>query len=111
MPDRRTPDERCTASFPAKLRELELGWRLDALDGEGAWFAATVVQVGGWRYYSAHSKILSHVARPFTAIDLDSCQTVVSHESSIVITSHFQNHDCRQHVFFLVAEASPRKGT
>lgn len=43
--DRRTPDERCTVSFPKKLRDLELGWRLDALDGQGGWFAATVVEV------------------------------------------------------------------
>lgn len=45
--DRRTPDERCsnTASFPKRLTDLELGWRLDALDGEGGWFAATVVEV------------------------------------------------------------------
>lgn len=47
MPDHRTPDERCTApnSFPSKLRDLELGWRLDALDGQGGWYAATVVEV------------------------------------------------------------------
>lgn len=45
VPDRRTPDERCMGSFPAKLRELELGWRLDALDGQGGWYAGTVVQV------------------------------------------------------------------
>lgn len=45
--DRRTPDERCNAPaiFPKKLRDLELGWRLDALDGQGGWFAATVVEV------------------------------------------------------------------
>ena len=47
MPDHRTPDERCTApdSFPSKLRDLQLGWRLDALDEQGGWYAATVVEV------------------------------------------------------------------
>ena len=44
-PDNRTPDERCTSSFPTRLRDLEIGWRLDALDGQGGWFAATVVEV------------------------------------------------------------------
>ena len=31
--------------FPSKLEELKLGWRLDALDGHGGWYAATVVEV------------------------------------------------------------------
>lgn len=31
--------------MPTRLRELEVGWRLDALDGQGGWFAATVVEV------------------------------------------------------------------
>lgn len=33
--------------FPSKLEEIKLGWRLDALDGQGGWYAATVVQVSG----------------------------------------------------------------
>ncbi|CAM9124714.1 unnamed protein product [Ectocarpus sp. 4 AP-2014] len=44
-PDNRTPDERCTSSFPTRLRDLEIGWRLDALDGQGGWYAATVVEI------------------------------------------------------------------
>lgn len=43
--DRRSPDERCMSSFPSKLTEFEVGWRLDALDRQGGWFAGTVVEV------------------------------------------------------------------
>lgn len=43
--DQRSPDERCMGSFPSRLQALERGWRLDALDGQGGWFAATVVEV------------------------------------------------------------------
>lgn len=43
--DRRSPDERCMASFPSRLKELEVGWRLDALDRQGSWYPATVVEV------------------------------------------------------------------
>ena len=43
--DRRTPDERCMGTLPSKLHEFEVGWRLDALDYQGKWFPATVVDV------------------------------------------------------------------
>ena len=44
--DRRSPDERyCMGPFPSKLEDIKLGWRLDALDGQGGWYAATVVEV------------------------------------------------------------------
>lgn len=43
--DRRSPDERCKENFPSRLGDVEVGWRLDALDKEGHWYAATVVEV------------------------------------------------------------------
>lgn len=44
-PDRRSPDERCMSSFPSRFRDLEVGWRLDALDNQGGWYASTIVEV------------------------------------------------------------------
>lgn len=43
--DRRSPDERCMGSFPSRLRDLQIGWRLDALDKQGGWYAGTVIEV------------------------------------------------------------------
>ena len=44
--DRRSPDERYSMGpFPSKLEDIKLGWRLDALDVQGGWYAATVVEV------------------------------------------------------------------
>lgn len=44
--DRRSPDERCMGTFPSRLQDMEIGWRLDARDTKGDWFPATVVEVG-----------------------------------------------------------------
>lgn len=78
--DRRTPDERCTASFPAKLRELELGWRLDALDGQGTWFAATVVQVCLVVRTNLYSKYTTRSCLTLLAPGSSSILTVASHK-------------------------------
>lgn len=43
--DRRSPDERCEGKLPSRLEDLEIGWRLDALDKDNKWFPATVVEV------------------------------------------------------------------
>lgn len=43
--ERQSPDERCMKSFPTSFRDLEIGWRLDALDKEGVWYPSTVINV------------------------------------------------------------------
>lgn len=43
--ERQSPDERCMQSFPTSFRDLEIGWRLDALDKEGGWYPSTIINV------------------------------------------------------------------
>lgn len=60
--DRRSPDERCMGRLPSKLEEVEIGWRLDALDYQGNWFPATVVDVSV--VFGSHGYTLRHAFYP-----------------------------------------------